>query len=147
MNDSNTLEKHTFDEGLRCAECVLSCVTQEHGVESELILGIASGFCHGMSNTCHMCGAVTGGILSLNIMYAQKNDLNLKQENYQAVQALINDFEKAYGTTNCMELLDCDLGSKEGQETFDNKKLHMRCREYVGKAAELVSKIIKDSSL
>ena len=144
---NNTYEKgvKTFDAGLFCAESVLKVITDEEGISSPLLPGLATGFCGGMSRTCNMCGALTGGVLALNIVYGRSSSDDSVDENYQAVQTLIADFEKEFGSVNCHELLGCDLGTDEGQTKFNEKQLHLKCREYTGKSAALVRGIIDKS--
>ena len=110
MAKSDKKGKELFDSGLYCAESVLKVIADEENIESPLIPGIATGFCSGMSRTCNMCGALTGGILALNVVFCRSLSEESVEENYKAVQSLINKFENEFGTTNCRELLGCDLG-------------------------------------
>ncbi|BAO45783.1 conserved hypothetical protein (plasmid) [Thiolapillus brandeum] len=92
-----------------------------------------------------MCGALTGGILALNVVFGRSSSEESVEENYIAVQSLMNKFKNEFGTTNCQELLDCDLGSKEGQQTFNENNLHLKCREYTGKVTQLAREIINNA--
>ena len=60
--------KQKFDQGLYCAESVLAAIADHYGIASDLIPGIANGFCSGLARTCGPCGAVSGAILALNMM-------------------------------------------------------------------------------
>ncbi len=141
---SLTEGKSEFDAGLYCAESVLTVVAKRYNIESDLIPGIATGLCSGMGRTCGTCGALTGGILALNLLLGRKSADDSVERNYESVQKLVDSYTKLYGSTNCAELLGCDLGSKEGQSTFANETLHRRCREFTGMAADLVIKIIEN---
>jgi len=145
MPNINQKGKELFSSGLYCAESVLKVIADEENIDSPLIPGIATGFCSGMSRTCNMCGALTGGILALNMVFGRNSSEESVEENYKAVQSLINMFENEFGTTNCQELLGCDLGSEKGQEEFNENNLHLKCREYTGKVAELAHEIIGDA--
>jgi len=131
-----------FDKGFYCAESVLKVIADQQGISSELIPMIATGLCSGMARTCSMCGALSGGIIALSMVYGRKSSGESVEMNYKFVQKLISDFKKEFGSTNCQKLLGCDIGTEEGQETFNSKKLDLKCREYTGKATEFVSKII-----
>lgn len=144
MSNSYQKGKEAFTSGLYCAESVLKVITDEEGISSPLLPGIATGFCSGMSRTCNTCGALTGGILALNVVYGRKSSDDTVEKNYKAVQNLVSEFEKEFGTFNCQELLGCDLGSDEGQESFNSNNLHLKCREYTGKATEMVRSIINN---
>ena len=147
MNNSYQKGKDAFASGLYCAESVVMVIAEEEGIHSELLPGIATGFCSGMARTCNMCGAVTGGILALNLVYGRQSTEDSVEANYTAVQTLVRNFEDAFGSTNCQELLGCDLGSTAGQQTFSEKQLHLRCREYTGKATAFARNIINSASL
>ncbi|WP_172649545.1 C-GCAxxG-C-C family protein [Thiolapillus brandeum] len=145
MSKASQKGKELFDSGLYCAESVLKVIADEENIDSPLIPGIATGFCSGMSRTCNMCGALTGGILALNVVFGRSSSEESVEENYIAVQSLMNKFKNEFGTTNCQELLDCDLGSKEGQQTFNENNLHLKCREYTGKVTQLAREIINNA--
>ncbi|MCP4493015.1 MAG: C_GCAxxG_C_C family protein, partial [Gammaproteobacteria bacterium] len=95
-----------------------------------------------MSRTCNMCGALTGGILALNVVFGRNSSDDSVEKNYKAVQNLVLDFENEFGSSNCQELLGCNLGDNEGQKKFHEHELHLQCCEYTGKATELVRAII-----
>lgn len=131
-----------FDKGFFCAESVLKVIAEQQGISSKLIPMIATGLCSGMARTSGMCGALSGGIIALSMVYGRKSIDESVENNYVVVQKLISNFKKEFGSTNCQELLGCDIGTPEGQKTFSSKKLALHCREYTGKAAEFVSNII-----
>ncbi|MEN8250437.1 MAG: C-GCAxxG-C-C family protein, partial [Bacteroidota bacterium] len=136
--------RREFDTGLFCAESILTTVAEYYGIQSQLIPVIATGLCSGMGRTCGTCGALTGGILAVNLIYGRKSEYESVEKNYEAVQELVHGFTELFGTTNCAELLGCDIGTEAGQLTFTHKKLHRRCREYTGIAAELSIKAIEN---
>jgi C_GCAxxG_C_C family probable redox protein len=142
MNNSYTKGKKAFESGLFCAESVLSVIAEEEGVQSDLVPGIATGLCSGMARTCSMCGALTGGILALGLVFGRKSPADSVEFTYEAVQELKSKFKQEFGSENCQELLECDLGTEEGQIIFNKNKLHIRCAEYTGKSTELVRSII-----
>ena len=146
MNRSYQKGKDAFESGLCCAESVLTVIAEEEGIDSDLLPGIATGFCGGMARTCNMCGAVTGGILALNLVYGRKSSEYSKEYNYHAVQELISSFEEEFGSANCQKLLGCNLGTDEGQKIYTDKQLRLKCSEYVGKSAELVRNIINSNT-
>ena len=134
-----------FDSGLYCAESVLTVVAKRYKVQSDIIPRIATGLCSGMGRTCGTCGAVTGGVMAVSLLYGRKSVDDSAERNYCAVQELINSFTELYGTTNCSELLGCDLGTDSGQLKFTDQKLRRRCREFTGIAADLAINIIENT--
>lgn len=132
-----------FDKGFYCAEGVLMSIAKEHGIESPIIPAIATGFCSGMARTSGMCGALTGGMLALNLVLGRQSEKQSVEHNYRAVQSLVTEFKNRCGSVNCSELLDCDLGTPEGQVQFGKEELWRRCREYVGVATEIAESLIE----
>ena len=135
-------EKMFGAEGLFCAESVLTAVSDEAGVISPLIPRIATGFCAGIARTCGMCGAVTGGIMALGIIYGRDNAEQSYETVYEKVQQFLRAFEKEYSSVNCFELTGCDLGKEEERQAFIEKGMMERCRQFTGRAASLVAELI-----
>ncbi|HEY0633782.1 MAG TPA: arsenic resistance N-acetyltransferase ArsN2 [Gammaproteobacteria bacterium] len=126
-----------FDAGYFCAEAVLLATTSHLRITSPLIPAIASGFCSGISRSGGMCGAVTGGVLALNLLYGRDRPVETLEQNYAAVQQFIQAFEQSHGSSNCQELLGCHLGTPQGQQQFREQQLHLRCRNYTATAVSL----------
>ena len=134
-----------FDEaGLLCAESVLAAVADEAKVISPLIPRIATGFCSGIARTRGMCGAVTGGIMALGIIYGRDNAEQSYKIVYKKVQHFLKAFEEEYGATNCFELIGFDLGKEEERKAFYEQGLIEKCSQFTGKAASLVAELIND---
>ena len=151
MDDKKCLEMNrqscergeaVFVSGWYCAESVVVVISEELGICSDLLPGVATGFCGGISKTCGMCGAVTGGILALGMVFGRRSKDDSAQLVYEAVQELNSSFMEAFGSTNCLELTGCDLGSEEGRRVFSEKNLRAKCGEYVGVATQLTREII-----
>jgi len=133
-----------FNDGLYCAECVVKAVADHYDLKSDLLPRLATGFCSGMSRTGGTCGAVTGGVLALNLFLGRASAEQPVEANYALVQAFVDGFRKTHGTLNCSELLDCDLGTDQGQQSYVDDELHKRCRGYSAYAAEMVSRLLDD---
>ncbi len=134
-----------FAAGLYCAESVLSAIAKEGSVESPLIPGIATGFCSGMARSRGTCGALTGGILAINLMHGRSTPEQSVERNYSLVRELVSRFEKEFKSTNCGKLLGCDLGTEEGQEIFGKQNLIERCRLYTKKATSITRELLAEN--
>jgi len=133
-----------FKSGLYCAESVLLAVTQHKGIQSDLIPKIATGFCSGISRTTGMCGAVSGAIMAINILFGRNSAEESVEQNYEAVNKFIELFENKFGSTNCESLIGCDLGTEKGQNFFENNNLIERCQLYTGLAARMAMEVIEN---
>ena len=127
-----------FDAGFGCAEAVLKAIAEYRGIESELIPRLATGFCGGMARTNGMCGAVTGGVLALNLLYGRNYSTEDKEANFKAIQEFINIFRERFNDVNCPGLTGVDLSTAEGRKEFTDKNLHPRCAGFVGEATRMV---------
>jgi C_GCAxxG_C_C family probable redox protein len=134
--------KDYFNSGFGCAESVLKAIVKVKGIKSDLIPRIASGFCGGIAHTGGMCGAVTGGIMALNIIYGRDTAAQSKELNYQKVQQFVQSFKSRYGAMNCSELTVCVLSTEEGRVQFSFLQRHEKCAELTAEATRMVLELI-----
>lgn len=133
--------KQLFRSNLYCAESVLKAIAEEAGIDSPLIPRIASGFCGGVARTGEICGAVTGGVMALSLMYGRDRAEDSIVGVYNKVQQLQAEFKKECGSVNCFELIDCDLSTAEGHRVFIERGLHKKCLRFTGLAASLAAQL------
>lgn len=145
MQDVATRSKELFQSGYLCAESVLMAVAEYQGIQSPLIPRIATGFCGGMSLTSGLCGALSGGILALNLLYGRTSNEETRDKNYTVVAQFIRAFEERFGSARCSDLLGCDLSTKEGYRFFKNENLIEKvCAKVTGEATGLVVELIEN---
>ena len=131
-----------FDSGFGCAESVLKAIAEYKGIQSKLIPRIATGFCGGLARTNGMCGAVTGGVLALNLVLGRDRADQDKEANYEAIQKFMGNFVKRFEDVICPSLIGVDLSTEEGQKAFSDKNIHPRCAGFVGEATRMVLEIV-----
>jgi C_GCAxxG_C_C family probable redox protein len=95
-----------------------------------------------MARTAGLCGAVSGGMLAINLQSGRSSPDQPIDENYAQIQGLLSTFEEKFGSTNCMELIGCDLGTDEGQNFFTENNCIVQCQEYVEEATRLAIKLM-----
>lgn len=137
-----------FREGFNCAQSVLYSYAQELKIEKDMALRIATGFGGGMGRKQEVCGAVSGGIMVLGLIYGRgENDDRKKQdETYAKVRELIDAFKKEYGTICCRELLPgCVLLTEEGQKQFKENNLKEKCCGYVEQVVKILEKMASEN--
>jgi arsenate reductase len=131
-----------FKSGLYCAESVLLALAKFQDISSELIPAIATGFCSGVARTSGPCGAVSGAIMGLSLAYGRNTGGESLDQAYLAVQRFQKRFNEEFGSTNCAGLLNCHLGTPEGQERFKKNDLYKKCFDYAVRASELAAELI-----
>jgi len=146
--DRETIEKSAersvalFESGYYCAESVLLAIAEVNGIQSKLIPKIATGFCSGTSRMCGQCGAVAGAILSINLLTGRNDPKHSVEKNYTLVRKFLKEFEEKFGSTNCRELIRCDLGTQEGMAHFKTRNLIKDCFVYTKEATRMALLIL-----
>lgn len=136
--------KEFFLSGYNCAQSVVLSFADDLKFSKELGLKMAAGFGGGMGKRQETCGAVTGAIMVLGLMKGEavNNNDELKIEAYSAVWDLTRKFREEYKTTNCKELIGCDLNTSEGSAKFKEEKImETTCAGCVKKAVQIVESI------
>ncbi|MFH1153107.1 MAG: C-GCAxxG-C-C family protein [Pseudomonadota bacterium] len=150
---SENQARDLFDSGYFCAESVLMAIARQSGIESPLIPRIATGFCGGISRTSGLCGALTGGIMALSLIYGRDLPTDSRDTNYSLVQRFLDTFVREFGSMNCSDILGCDISTPQGSRQFASENLESSiCANVTARAAGMVTEIInahvdEDSSL
>lgn len=128
--------ERAWADGLYCAESVLLAIAQAHGVDSDIVPRIATGFCSGVARTNGMCGALAGAIMGVGLVLG-RDEPGPVDACYDATAEVVGRFKDRFGASTCGDLLGCDLGTHEGQSMFKDQGLSRRCAEFTRVAAEL----------
>ena len=134
-----------FKEGYNCTQSVVFSYADKLNISNDFALKLANGFGAGMGRKQEVCGAVSGGILVLSMIYGRgENEDKEKQEViYSKVRELIDRFKKKHNTINCKLLLEgCELLTSEGQEIFKSKNMIEKCYEFVNSIEIILEEII-----
>ncbi|MDF1574331.1 MAG: C-GCAxxG-C-C family protein [Bacteroidales bacterium] len=133
-----------FLSGFNCAQSVLLSFADDLKYSKELAQKIAAGFGGGMGKQQETCGAVTGAIMVLGMLKGEEvnNNEELKAAAYGSVKELHSDFFAEYKTTQCRELIGCDLNTPEGSRKFREEKIMENvCAGCIKKAVEIVENL------
>jgi len=143
-NPASQRSRQHFDSGYYCAESVLLAIAESQGIESDLIPRIATGFCSGVARTGGMCGAVSGAIMGISLVVGRDSPEESVQPSYDLVQQLISRFTSQHGSTQCPQLIECDLGGEEGQRAYIENNWIGRCQHCVEDAASIVVTLLAE---
>ena len=127
-----------FDGGLYCAESVLVATCEALALQSNVVPRIATGLCSGMARTSGTCGALLGAILGIGLVAGRDSGEASVEPAYTIVRRLVEAFMERHGSTACPELIECDLGTTEGQRIFKEEHRVERCRRYVQEAGDML---------
>jgi len=137
-----------FSQKLHCSQAVLAAFADDCGISEEQALKLGSCFGSGMRKG-EVCGAVTGALMDLGLLYGQKKpeDLVGRQSSNEVNDLMMDRFKEKCGSYLCNDLLGCDISTKEGvQFCMDNKLFTEFCPKMVAAAVEVVEEIIKGRS-
>ncbi len=143
--DEKQIALETFGSGYNCAQAVYSAFSEQLGLSREFALKSATGFGAGMGRRQHVCGAVSGAVMVLSMLYGRGESEPKEQgaEAYRIVRSFLAEFEKANKTIICKDLLDgCELLTDEGQARFEAENMRGWCTGYVESAVEILKKMI-----
>jgi len=145
VSDVRKSAEEDFASGLYCAKSVVMSLAKAQGIESDLLPRLATAFCSAMARTCSTCGALTGAIMGISLALGRTKPGEPVQVSYAATQRLVGEFEQEFGARDCHVLLGCDIGTPEGQATFQESGLKERCAKYTSKAAEIAACIVSEA--
>jgi len=136
----------TFRSGLNCAQAVFTAYTDELEFDNNLALSVSCGFGGGMGRLQETCGAVTGSFMVLGIFNCKKLSENKerKEATYSMIQEFSKEFKQINGTTDCHELLKCDLKTEEGNIfAKENNLFETVCEKCISDSVKILNKLIE----
>ena len=97
-----------FLNGSNCAQAVIVAFSDVTGMDEKTAARISSAFGGGMGRMREVCGAVSGMLMVLSLLYGYEepgeNDCN-KKALYKEVQDLCGKFREEVGSIICREIL------------------------------------------
>ncbi len=132
-------------QGCNCAQAVSSVFARDAGVPEEVVLRAATGFGGGVGHTGGACGAVSGAVLAIGLLFGSTGPegKEAKDRTYDLTQEFIARFVRKHGTVSCTGLLDCDLSTEEGLARARSQGLtRTLCPGYVRDAVEILEEVL-----
>jgi C_GCAxxG_C_C family probable redox protein len=111
--------------GLCCSQSILCAYGPSFGLDHEMAVRLASGFCGGMGRMASTCGAVTGAymILGMKADAATAADREGRGRVCATVREFARRFTARNGSICCKDLMGCDISTAEGLAFADEKGL------------------------
>jgi len=133
-----------FRDGYNCAESVLMAMQEVWQMEKRP--DIATAFGAGIGRRGSVCGAVTGGIIAINLKYGRMKAEDDREKSYALALNYYKKFEKEFGSAICHDLIECDLTTSRGQKTFKEENLfEKKCVGFVEGAVKILAGLIKEA--
>ncbi len=138
-----------FKDGFNCAQAVLAASVNKTNLPDRTAYRIACGFGAGMGRRQKTCGAVTGGIMVIGMMHGRdesRTDED-KEKTYRIVSAFMGEFERRHRTTECRELLGCDLNTEQGRKEYHDSRLYSSvCLECIRDVTAILEEVCPGES-
>ena len=135
-----------FQGGLNCAQAIVAAYADTLKIDHQLALSMSCAFGGGMGRLQETCGAVTGSYMVLGVYNGQKyfDNKERKERTYALVQEFSRRFKEKHGSTDCIDLLGCDLNTAEGQQAVRDKDLHrVVCDTCIVNAVNIVNELLR----
>jgi C_GCAxxG_C_C family probable redox protein len=135
-----------MNSGYNCAQAVLNQYCEQQGLAHDLALRIASGFGGGM-RMGKTCGAVTGGIMALGLLYGfgTEYEPEIKTRMQNITVEFLEKFKAANGTTDCKEILGIDTSLPGNRELATEQGLfQQKCPACIYSAIDIIASISWD---
>lgn len=127
-----------FRGGFFCSEAVISSIRTNFELDvPEEVVAMASGFPVGIGRSKCLCGAVSGGVMTLGLLFGRTVQNDPQVEKTMALSKELHDYFKVANGKNslCCRVLtkEFDMGKGEHKE---------QCIYFTGLVAEKVAQII-----
>ena len=116
------------------------------GEQGALLPRIATGFGAGIGRRGSLCGAFTGSMMVLGMMFGRTEaaDKVRKERNLALGYRFWDRFEKENGSCTCYNLIQCHLDNAEERKRWLDSGGLETCRTVVGKTARLLHEFIEE---
>lgn len=134
-----------FTSGCNCAQSILSTYAEKLNLDRETALRVSGAFGGGMARTASTCGAVTGALMVIGLRYSDTDpaDDAAKQKTYNFAREFLDQFRERHAALTCRDLLDCDIGTPEGKQQFDDQNLRdSHCKKFITTATEILDEML-----
>jgi hypothetical protein len=105
----------------------------------------------GGSRVGSLCGALQAGILSLGMLCgADGENLGSQEalvESFQPVKRFYHEFEKAFGSRFCPEIIHADLDNPEERKMWVERGGKQECARLCGKTVRILFEIIGEKKI
>ncbi len=133
-----------FMQGHNCSQSVAAVFGPELGLDEETLMRMSSGFGGGMGRLREVCGAFSGMVLVVSMLYGTTDPAH-KTDVYTIVQELAAQCREWNGSIVCKELLGLSKpeGSPVAGERTQEYYKKRPCAELVEQAADLLQSYIE----
>jgi len=125
---------------------VITILGEDLNFDKAQAMKMATALGGGLGRWGTVCGAVSGGVMALGFCYGRTKaeEIESREKTYAKVQEMLGEFERAFSSIQCRELIRLNLRDPEDRQKFEEMRLHGRCARFVAKSAGSVRKLVKE---
>jgi len=103
-----------------CAETIFIVLKSAYGLPDSDDSSAAMALNGGVAYSGGACGAISGAAMAVGLLAAQRiaDHREAKRVARRITARFMDDFERAYGSTDCRDLIGMDLRTEEGHRAF-----------------------------
>ena len=150
MTDHATKAAQLFLSGCNCSQAVVVAFCDVTGMTPDYAARLSSSFGGGMGRMREVCGAVSGMLMVLGLLYGYTDPGEedcVKREHYKAVQALAAQFREDTGSIICREILKNPAADPNPSPRTAEYYQKRPCARMVMTAARLLDAFIAEHPL
>ena len=142
---------HYMQLSHHCAQSSFMALKEQFGLRGEEVVKALTPM-PGIAERGETCGAVTGPLMAMGLIYGRDlqhiDDWDAYQESLIPTGKFFDQFQKEFGTTSCHEVQEVKFGkcyhltNPDELQEFQNAGATSKCSEVVRKAVHLAAEII-----
>ena len=138
-----------FLQGYNCAQAITVAFSDVTGLDKTFSAKMASSFGGGMGRMREVCGAVSGMLMVLGLLYGYDTpgDDAAKKNQYADIQALAGQFREQVGSIVCREILKNPPSDPNPSPRTAEYYAKRPCARMVLTAARILDAYIKENPL
>ena len=136
-----------FGTGCNCCQSIVRAFSPDFGLDSQKALKLGGAFGGGMSGLGNTCGAVTGALMIIGLVYRNTDpeDAENKEFTYGIGEKFLKEFSKTHGTVMCRDLTGVNmLNPEEYEKAKEEGVFEEKCPKFVQTSAELLEKLLEE---
>jgi len=144
FNETKAIE--SFRSGLNCAQAVFTAYSEKLNIDNDLALSVSCGFGGGMGRQQETCGAVTGAFMVLGVQNCKKVSDNKERKalTYSMIQEFSKKFKELHGSTDCIDLLKCEIKTDAGHDHAKaNNLFETICEKCISDSIMITDSLLK----
>jgi C_GCAxxG_C_C family probable redox protein len=126
-----------------CCESVLLALKDQLGVGSDVIPKIGTGIGAGVALNGLLCGCVSSVALAIGMKYGRTSPEDSPQQVWNMVDKYVAEFKDKFGYTDCRQLTDVNLKTKEGMKQYYEEIHDYACASRIKFAVEKGVEILR----